>query len=127
MGAGTTYSHLAGRTTPNDPPSDGTRFRNTYLAGRTTQWDHLGPNGFLCRTSDGPLGPPGTRTSAQVSGLALVALTSGQWFICAVLALTFTVAFVVWPVVRPKHYTQRELDGQLTHSRLMHEIAQHDD
>lgn len=70
----------------------------------------------------GPLGPVGTSPGA--SG-ALVALTGSQRLVFSVCALIATVVLIVWPMVRPKHYSKRELDDMTSHMRLKREIEHH--
>jgi len=57
---------------------------------------------------------------------ALLALTGSQKLSFAIVALVGIVVLLVWPIVRPKHYSKRELDHVTEHERLMREIHKHD-
>ena len=59
--------------------------------------------------------------------LAVVALTGSQKLSFAIVALVAVVVLLVWPMVRPKHYSKRELDDTLSHERLKREIGRHAD
>lgn len=52
--------------------------------------------------------------------MAVLALTNGQRLVFAVVALTFVIVFVVWPIVRPPR--PKQVDEQRSWHRLMREI-----
>ena len=71
-----------------------------------------------------PIGHPGP---APVRLSLTLALTGSQKLSFAIVGLVATVVLIVWPIVRPKRYSKRELDDVMTHGRLRRELEGHQD
>jgi hypothetical protein len=87
-------------------------------------WGQLGTGMKGIGDQGGAFRHPGTSPSPIC---AMLALTGSQKLSFAIVGLVATVVLIVWPIVRPKRYSKRELDDVMTHGRLRRELEGHQD